>query len=277
ILPGQKNCETYLPVTIICGNCREAYEKATSKRSYITTSDKCELIAHKVQPALQENEIESQTAVFVERKYPIPPSILHSYITTPSEIQSCIWRLHSRKAPGSDDIPYLLLKNLPRKTIALIEQIVNAVLKLQDFPQKCKTSDKTGLKNVVTTHYIITVVIPVLKPGKTSTDPASYRPISLLNSLGKLTKKVILSRLQCTNTTQCEIPHCTSPEFIDAKLKVSPRKTELIIFSRKFTNNKIRSPLMVQNTPIKPVKEVKYLGFKLDARLRFNKHVDYAI
>ncbi|ENN79655.1 hypothetical protein YQE_03901, partial [Dendroctonus ponderosae] len=34
---------------------------------------------------------------------------------------------------------------------------------------------------------------------------------------------------------------------------------------------------MVQNIPIKPVKEVKYLRFKLDARLHFNKHVDHAI
>ncbi|ENN82065.1 hypothetical protein YQE_01557, partial [Dendroctonus ponderosae] len=68
-----------------------------------------------------------------------------------------------------------------------------------------------------------------------------------------------------------------APYFDKRKLKVTLRKTELIIFSRKFTSNKILSPLMVQNTPIKTVKEVKYLGFKLDARLHFNKHVDYAI
>ncbi|ENN73772.1 hypothetical protein YQE_09625, partial [Dendroctonus ponderosae] len=68
-----------------------------------------------------------------------------------------------------------------------------------------------------------------------------------------------------------------TPYFDKWKLKVNPRKTEVIIFSRKFTNYKILSPLMVQNTPIKPVKEVKYLGFKLNAPLHFNKHVDYAI
>ncbi|ERL96021.1 hypothetical protein D910_00816, partial [Dendroctonus ponderosae] len=48
-----------------------------------------------------------------------------------------------------------------------------------------------------------------------------------------------------------------TPYFDKWKLKVNPGKTELIIFSRKFTNNKILAPLMVQNTPIKPVKEVK--------------------
>ncbi|ERL96083.1 hypothetical protein D910_00989, partial [Dendroctonus ponderosae] len=57
------------------------------------------------------------------------------------------------------------------------------------------------------------------------------------------------------------------------KLKVNPRKTELIVFSRKSSNNQILSPLMVQNTPIMPVKEVKYLGFRLDDRLRFKSHI----
>ncbi|ENN77513.1 hypothetical protein YQE_05992, partial [Dendroctonus ponderosae] len=58
------------------------------------------------------------------------------------------------------------------------------------------------------------------------------------------------------------------------KLKVNPRKTELIVFSRKSSNNQILSPLMVQNTPIMPV---KYLGFRLDARLRFKSHISNAV
>ncbi|ENN78637.1 hypothetical protein D910_09209 [Dendroctonus ponderosae] len=50
-----------------------------------------------------------------------------------------------------------------------------------------------------------------------------------------------------------------------------------MIFLRKFTNNKVLLPLMVEITPIKPVQEVKYLVFELDPRLHFNKQVDYAI
>ncbi|ENN83402.1 hypothetical protein YQE_00239, partial [Dendroctonus ponderosae] len=77
--------------------------------------------------------------------------------------------------------------------------------------------------------------------------------------------------------TRKHITIVTGDEATIKALESYTMKTKLIIFSRKFTNNKILSPLMVKNTPIKPVKEVKYLGFKLDARLHFNKHVGYAI
>jgi hypothetical protein len=38
-------------------------------------------------------------------------------------------------------------------------------------------------------------VIPILKPGKDSTLPSSYRPIILLDTFGKLFEKVLLSRV----------------------------------------------------------------------------------
>ncbi|GBN54258.1 RNA-directed DNA polymerase from mobile element jockey, partial [Araneus ventricosus] len=44
------------------------------------------------------------------------------------------------------------------------------------------------------TRWKTAVVIPILKPGKDPTLPASYRPISLLSSLSKIAEQVILTR-----------------------------------------------------------------------------------
>jgi hypothetical protein len=38
-------------------------------------------------------------------------------------------------------------------------------------------------------------VLPILKPGKDPTLPSSYRPISLLDTVGKLFEKILLSRV----------------------------------------------------------------------------------
>jgi hypothetical protein len=38
-------------------------------------------------------------------------------------------------------------------------------------------------------------VLPILKPGKDPTQPSSYRPISLLDTVGKLSEKILLTRV----------------------------------------------------------------------------------
>lgn len=60
-----------------------------------------------------------------------------------------------------------------------IVYIINASLKLAYF----------------TIHWKIGLIIPILKPGKKSNEPSSYRPISILSTLSKLTEKIILKRL----------------------------------------------------------------------------------
>lgn len=57
------------------------------------------------------------------------------------------------------------------------------------------------------------------------------------------------------------------------KIKINSKKTEQIIFSRKFTNNKIFTPLKVENHKIKPKDTVKYLGMILDNRLTHRQHI----
>lgn len=97
----------------------------------------------------------------------------------PREIQKCILNLKTRKAPGPDNISNLLIKNLPQKSIVLLTKIFNTCFTLNYFPSVWKTAK----------------VIPIHKPGKDTTIPTSYRPISLLPCLGKLFEKIIYTRL----------------------------------------------------------------------------------
>jgi len=99
--------------------------------------------------------------------------------TNPTEIKNQIKKLPTDKAPGPDEIPNKILKNLPKKTIVQLNYIINAIFQNSYFPTTFKQAK----------------IIPIPKPGKNKTDPLSYRPISLLNTLGKLTEKLIHTRL----------------------------------------------------------------------------------
>jgi hypothetical protein len=57
--------------------------------------------------------------------------------------------------------------------------VFNAVLRRQYFPPVWKQAH----------------VLPILKPGKDPTQPSSYRPISLLHTVGKLFEKILLTRV----------------------------------------------------------------------------------
>lgn len=83
------------------------------------------------------------------------------------------------KASGPDSIQNILLKNLPTSVIQWLTDLINACFKLNYWPSKFK----------------IAKVIPILKAGKPPTDAHSYRPISLLNAIGKILEKIVQKRL----------------------------------------------------------------------------------
>jgi hypothetical protein len=112
---------------------------------------------------------------------------LRSYFTTPSsepklanpeEVQDAIRCLKVSKAPGPNGIPNRALKHLPLRAVTLL-QIFNAVL---------------------LTHHFSTVwkrprMIFILKQGKDSALPSPYRPISLLDTIGKLFENILFARI----------------------------------------------------------------------------------
>lgn len=99
--------------------------------------------------------------------------------TSPAEIKSILNTLKTRKSPGSDGICNKFLKLLPRKHVVCLCNIINTMLRLKYFPDTWKQA----------------IVVCIPKANKPLSDPCSYRPISLLNSISKVAETVILSRL----------------------------------------------------------------------------------
>lgn len=108
-------------------------------------------------------------------------------ITTPntetislSDTVALIKNTHIRKSCGLDEINNQMMKQLPSIAIVFLTNIYNSCLKLQYFPSSWKTAK----------------VVPIPKPGKPLNRPDSYRPISLLSSLGKLLEKIIKIKIE---------------------------------------------------------------------------------
>jgi predicted transcriptional regulator len=75
-------------------------------------------------------------------------------------------------------MPNRALKHLPQRMILLVA-LFNAILRTQYF----------------TTVWKQARVISILKRGKDPALPSSYRPISLLDTIGKVFEKILLSRI----------------------------------------------------------------------------------
>lgn len=108
-----------------------------------------------------------------------PPNVNNAEYITESELKNILLQLKSSKSPGFDDVPNILLKNLPEKALKLLVTIFNSCICFNYFPSTFKRAK----------------VVAVLKPNKPKNIPSSYRPISLLSNLGKIFEKCIHSRL----------------------------------------------------------------------------------
>lgn len=131
----------------------------------------------------ERNKITETVNKIICKKYPIPPPMLSRLYTSPNELKQIIRTLPNNKAPGEDEVAYILIKNMPRKAIVQYMYVINAIMLLQHFPTAWKSA----------------IVIPLLKPGKNPTEPDSYRPIALLNSLSKVFEKILLARIKTLN------------------------------------------------------------------------------
>ena len=83
------------------------------------------------------------------------------------------------KTPGTDGIPNRALKHLPMRAVFLLVQIINAILCTHHFRPVWKHAR----------------VLSILKPGKDPAQPSSYRPINLLDTIGKFFKKILLTTI----------------------------------------------------------------------------------
>ena len=113
----------------------------------------------------------------------IPPSaeaaVLNSSFTL-SELNAAIHSGKKNKSPGHDGIPYEFFQNMPGSARDMLLTFYNSIWD----------------RGVVPSSWKKAIVVPILKVGKDTSSPASYRPISLTSTLSKLMEKMVSTRLK---------------------------------------------------------------------------------
>jgi hypothetical protein len=149
----------------------------------LSDSEKAEALADNLETQFQPVTDPSVPAVIemvdvALRSYFLTPAS-EPKLTTPDEVHEAIRGLKVSKAPAPNGIRNRVLKHLPQRAVSLLVQIFNGILLTHHFP--------TGWKHAR--------VISILKPGKDPALPSSYRPISLVDTIGKLFEKILLARI----------------------------------------------------------------------------------
>ena len=99
--------------------------------------------------------------------------------TDPVEVKAALYRCKNKKAPGPDTIRADAMKLAGPAFVAALTKIIDYVLATGYYPTQWKTG------NCVFLH----------KAGKPYRDAASYRPITLLNIMGKVCERVMHTRV----------------------------------------------------------------------------------
>ncbi|GFU33560.1 probable RNA-directed DNA polymerase from transposon X-element [Trichonephila clavipes] len=138
-----------------------------------------ENFAENKRPGDGSHSIDKEITNTLENFFSTPTSLLLPP-TDPVEICEYIRRLKNNKAPGSDLITNKMVKNFNTKTLLILTYLINKIFSLRHFPNNWKNA----------------IVFPIKKPDKNAHNPSSYRPISLLSILSKITEYIILNRLK---------------------------------------------------------------------------------
>ncbi|GBN33462.1 RNA-directed DNA polymerase from mobile element jockey, partial [Araneus ventricosus] len=148
-------------------------------------ADKADIFRSALEESFQEN-IEPYDDNFIEKVENEIDGYFHTNnspssapLSSPAEILTIIAKLNIRKTSGPDKIPNKALKLITPNALTFLTKIFNKCLTLNYFPLRWKQAN----------------IIMLSKPGKDSKFPQSYRPISLLSSLGKIFEKVLQKRI----------------------------------------------------------------------------------
>uniref|UniRef100_A0A2S2NQQ6 Reverse transcriptase domain-containing protein n=1 Tax=Schizaphis graminum TaxID=13262 RepID=A0A2S2NQQ6_SCHGA len=99
---------------------------------------------------------------------------------TATELVELAHALPLGKAPGPDGVPDLVVKAVILRKTADVTSILNNCLRSGSFPRRWKEAR----------------LVLIRKPGKPLEVPSSYRPLSMVNTIGKLFERVIKRRLE---------------------------------------------------------------------------------
>jgi ribonuclease HI len=96
-----------------------------------------------------------------------------------NEMEMVLKTVNPKSSPGKDDIPYSYYIHSPITIKNCILDMINKSWENNDIPDSWKMA----------------VVKPILKANKDKNDIASYRPISLTNTISKIMEKMVVYRL----------------------------------------------------------------------------------
>ena len=179
---NKKRWEEMITSTDLTGNSRKAWQ-TIRKISNDPTAPKppCLVTANQVAHQLLVNgRGEMPTKPKCPKLSPISEddsSLVFPF--TEEEYKKGIAALKNKKAAGIDDVLVEQLKNLGPRAHRWIHSMLNVCFTENRIPKVWRQSK----------------IIAILKPGKDSAKPKSYRPISLLCHMYKLYERLILNRI----------------------------------------------------------------------------------
>ena len=110
-----------------------------------------------------------------------PPGFLGETRVSVREIRKACYQMRAKAATGVDQLPILIFQCCFRELMSFLQRLFTASIQLSFFP----------------TLWKVAKVIALRKPGKASyAEARAYRPISLLNHLGKLLEVIVNTRLK---------------------------------------------------------------------------------
>ncbi|GBM41884.1 putative RNA-directed DNA polymerase from transposon X-element [Araneus ventricosus] len=121
--------------------------------------------------------------LYLQELIPFPRQpTFHHHIEKPftqNELKRILQKVPTKKAPGYDAIDFVILKSIFKHFPKLLLSFYNKCLNLQGF--------QTPLK--------VGIIVLFHKKGNPKSETKSYRPVSLLPTLGKILEKLLLERL----------------------------------------------------------------------------------
>ena len=165
---GGQSVAFRLPVLRV-GNTDIAHPVDVASEIARALADRCQTDGSHPQFVRHKARCESQPLNFETTE-----RLVYNQTFSMRELEWAIGKLRS-VSEGPDFIHNDMLKLLPQCALDALLATFNALWESGDFPAVWREA----------------IIVPILKPGKTGSDPRDYRPISLTSSLCKLFEKMV--------------------------------------------------------------------------------------
>ncbi|GBO11879.1 Retrovirus-related Pol polyprotein from type-1 retrotransposable element R1 [Araneus ventricosus] len=153
-----------------------AIEKADGTLTQTTTEALNELLTYHFPT---DDLSDSLTQACIRNLCRVPPPTPDDLPFSPAEVEQAARSINSKKAPGPDGLYGDVIKEAFNSNRSLFTDLFNGCLRQGHFPKKWKTAN----------------LVLFNKKNKADRDPAAFRPICLLDAMGKILDKLVTQRI----------------------------------------------------------------------------------